>query len=228
MATGMSNFEMPGSMAPTGPTGRPSPGRRLLAWLLDFAIVLVVAVLIGTFTFDRISSQVTGVGAVGDSVWRVLDSRGNVPGTAESVGVSLWNSAVLDVEEAFGALVLFAFAYHFVALARFRRTVGKALMGLRVIPSGPTGSGRLGVRQAAVRAGVTAVTDVGCYAAAWYLLIKGDFVLSVLCWLGAVVLFWVNALPTLSGAGHSLADRFARTSVTGVQLLPTIGWASSM
>lgn len=207
--------------------GRPSAWRRLLAWFLDFAIVLAVAVLLGSFTFHRISGQVTGLGVVGESVWRILGSHGNLPGTAEGVGASVWDTAVLDVEEAFGALVLFAFVYQFAALGWTRRTVGKALVGLRVVPNGPEMSGPLGRRRAAVRALAAAVTDVACYAAACCLLLEGDFALSVLCWLIAVAIFWINALPTLFGTGRSLADRLAGTSVTGVQLFRTVAYAAA-
>ncbi|GAA1923507.1 hypothetical protein GCM10009753_65850 [Streptantibioticus ferralitis] len=195
--------------------------------MLDFAIVLTVAVLIGSFTFHRIAGQVTGLGVVGESVWRILSSRGNLPGTAEGVGLSIWDTTVLDVEEAFGALLLFAFLYQFVALMWTRRTVGKALAGLRVAPDGPRMSGPLGRRRAAVRALVTAVTDVGCYAVACCVLLDGDFALAVLCWVIAVVIFWLNALATLFGTGRSLADRLAGTSVTGVQLLPSVAYAAA-
>ncbi|MCQ4044678.1 RDD family protein [Streptomyces rubrisoli] len=195
--------------------------------MLDFAIVLAVAVLLGSFTFHRISGQVTDLGMVGESVWRILGSRGNLPGTAAGVGSSIWDTAVLDVEEAFAALVLFAFVYQFLALVWTRRTVGKALTGLRVVPNGQEVSGPLGRRRAAVRAMVAAVTDVACYAAACCLLLDGDFVLSVLCWVIAVVIFWINALPTLLGTGRSLADRLAGTSVTGVQLFRTVAYAAA-
>lgn len=199
----------------------------MLAWVLDFTVVLAVAVLFGSFTFHRISGHVTELGVAGESVWRILGSGGNIPGMAAGVASSIWDTAVLYVMEAFAALVLFAFAYQFVALAWTRGTLGKALTGLRVVPNGPEMSGSLGRRRAAVRAMVTAVTDVACYAAACCLLLSGEFLLSMLCWVTAVIIFWVNALPTLFGAGRSLADRLAGTSVTEAQLFRAVAYAAT-
>ncbi|MYR57765.1 hypothetical protein GTY54_16510, partial [Streptomyces sp. SID625] len=85
-----------------------------------------------------------------------------------------------------------------------------ALLGLKVAPLSPLS--RQG-RSAAVRAAVTTAADVAVYAVACVLLVEGHFLLSVLVWAVAVLLFLVNALPVLFRGRRSLADRLARTSV---------------
>ncbi|MCZ4126126.1 hypothetical protein [Streptomyces sp. H39-S7] len=83
-----------------------------MAWIVDFALVVTVAVLLGFLTADRIGALIADVpGLAGRSVWQVLTSHGPPAGTAEQVGTSLWDSAVRDVQEAFAALVLATFAY---------------------------------------------------------------------------------------------------------------------
>jgi hypothetical protein len=185
--------------------------------LIDFGVALAVAALLGFFTFNRIADGLNGLGLAGESVWRILGSHGDVSDAA--AGVGFWRSAVIDVEQAFGALVLFVFVYQFLGLVFTGRTVGKAVAGLRVAPAGPDASAPLSRRRAAARAAVTATTDVALYAVACCLLIEGDFALSLLCWAAAIVVFWLNALPSLFGRGRSLADRLAGTSVGGTQFL---------
>jgi hypothetical protein len=71
-----------------------------------------------------------------------------------------------------------------------------------------------------VRAAVTTAADVAVYAVACVLLIEGHFLLSVLVWAVAVLVFLVNALPVLFPGRRSLADRVAGTEVTGLGLGP--------
>ncbi|MEU3935510.1 hypothetical protein AB0E85_26270 [Streptomyces sp. NPDC029044] len=91
-----------------------------------------------------------------------------------------------------------------------RRTIGKALTGLKVTANLPR---RV---RAARRAAVTTAADIAVYAVACVLLVEGQVVLSVLVWGVAVVLFLTNALPVLSPGRRSLADRVAGTAVTGI------------
>ncbi|MCZ4124205.1 RDD family protein [Streptomyces sp. H39-S7] len=110
--------------------------------------------------------------------------------------------------------------YQFTALALTNRTLGKLLLGLRVSGVEP---GRLGRRRAAIRAGVTTLADVGCFAVACCVLVGGSFAFSVLCWALAVALFWANAVPVLLGRRRSLADHLAGTTVGNITL-PRPGW----
>ncbi|MGC8918214.1 RDD family protein [Streptomyces sp. PG2] len=210
--------ESPGAPRP------PGKGRRLAAWLVDFALVITAAVLLGFLTAQRISALTTDVtGLAGSGVWHIVTSHGDLGGTAGRMGTSVWSSVVLYVREAFAALVVLTFAYQFAALALTHRTLGKLLLGLRVSGLRP---GRLGYRRAAVRAAVTTVADVGCFAVACCALVGGDLVFSVLCWTVAVAVFWLNALPVPVGRRCSLADRFAGTVVATVAL-PRPDWETA-
>ncbi|GHI08282.1 hypothetical protein AQI88_05925 [Streptomyces cellostaticus] len=183
--------------------------RRAAAWFIDFALVVTAAWLLAVFTFHRITALVTDVPELATrGGFDLLTSRGDVVGAGETLGLSLWDKAVLDVEEAFGALVVVTFLYQWACLALLGRTLGKGLLGLRVTPRRS--------RHTVRRAVVTTAADVAVYALACVLLIEGHFVLSVVVWAAAVVLFLVNALPVLSPRGRSLADRLAGTSVEGI------------
>ncbi|GAA3197897.1 MULTISPECIES: RDD family protein [Streptomyces] len=185
--------------------------RRAAAWCVDFALVVALASGLAVLTFQRISALVTDVPALAArGGFDLLTSRGDVLGASEEFGLSLWDKSVLYVEQAFALLVLAAFLYQWACLALAGRTVGKGLTGLKVTPRA---SGR-----AAVRAAVTTVADVAVFAVACVLLVEGRFVLSLLVWACAVVLFLFNALPVLGPARRSLADRVAGTAVTGVRL----------
>lgn len=204
------------------PAHRGRPWRRALAWAVDFGVVLTVAVLLGILTFHRIGGLVTDVpGLATRSAWEIVSSRGDLAETAGGLGRSVWASAVRAVQQGFAGLVLFAFLYRFVALVTTGRTLGMAVAGLRAVPR-PRGGAveadpqRLTRGRAAVRAGVSTVADVGCYALACSLLVAGSLVLSVLCWAVAVVLFCGHALCALVGPGRSLGDRAAGTAVTSV------------
>ncbi|MFF1484038.1 RDD family protein [Streptomyces sp. NPDC058319] len=187
-----------------------------MAWLIDFALVVAAASALAVLTFHRIAALVTDVPELATrGGLDLLGSRGDVVGSSEHLGLSLWNKAVLYVEQGFALLVLATFLYQWACLALAGRTAGKALLGLKVAPLSPLS--RRG-RSAAVRAAVTTAADVAVYAVACVLLIEGHFLLSVLVWAVAVLLFLVNALPVLFRGRRSLADRLARTSVTGLWL----------
>lgn len=192
---------------------RPPRTRRLFAWALDFALVVAVAVLLGWFTFHRISAEVSDVTSLAEtSAWQVITSDGDLAGAGQDVGESLWRHAVTAVQQGFAALVVFTFAYHFLSLALLGRTPGQALTALCVVRR--RGGGRPGRGQAGVRAAVTALVDVGWYALACCLLADGMVALSVLCWVVAVAFFALNAALALVGSRRSLADRLGGVTVT--------------
>ncbi|TLS39483.1 hypothetical protein FE633_46635 [Streptomyces montanus] len=184
-----------------------------MAWLVDFGLVLALATALAVFTFNRISALVTEVPDLATaSGWEILTSRGDLVDASADFGNSLWRKSVLYVEQAFGLLVLVTFLYQWAALALSKRTLGKALVGLKVTACPP---GR-----AALRAAVTTTADVGLYALACCLLVEGMFMLSFVCWTVAVAVFLLNSLPVLSPARRSLADRVAGTSVSGLRMAP--------
>ncbi|MEU8031616.1 RDD family protein [Streptomyces sp. NPDC049099] len=182
--------------------------RRFTAWSIDFALVVTAATVLAVLTFHRVTALVTDVPELATKGGLdLVTSRGDVIGASEHLGLSLWDKVVLDVEEAFGALVLVTFLYQWACLTWLGRTLGKGLLGLQVTP-------RLS-RHALRRAAVSTAADVAVYALACVLLIEGHFALSVLVWAVAVVLFLVNALTVFFPGRRSLADRLAGTSVVG-------------
>ncbi|GGV91102.1 RDD family protein [Streptomyces massasporeus] len=187
--------------------------RRVLAWFVDFALVVALASALAVLTFHRVSALVTDVPELATrGGFDLLTSRGDVLDASQDLGLSLWNKSVLYVEQAFGLLVLTVFLYQWGCLALAGRTLGKGLTGLKVTPNLPR---RV---RAARRAAVTTAADVAVYAMACVLLVEGQVVLSVLVWAVAVALFLLNALPVLSPGRRSLADRVAGTAVTGIWL----------
>jgi uncharacterized RDD family membrane protein YckC len=187
--------------------------RRATAWVVDFALVVALASALAVLTFHRVSALVTDVPELATrGGFDLLTSRGDVLDASQDLGLSLWNKSVLYVEQAFGLLVLTVFLYQWACLALAGRTLGKALVGLKVTPNLPRKV------RAARRAAVTTAADVAVYAVACVLLVEGQIVLSVLMWAVAVVLFLLNALPVLSPGRRSLADRVAGTAVTGIGL----------
>ncbi|GAA2514438.1 hypothetical protein GCM10010276_73190 [Streptomyces longisporus] len=181
--------------------------RRAVAWFIDFALVLTLAYLLAVLTFHRIAGLLTDAPDLAvHGGFDLLTSQGDVVGASETLGLSLWHKAVLDVEEGFGMLVVATFLYQWGCLALAGRTLGKGLLGLQVSPCAPS--------RAAVRAAVTTAADIAVYAVACILLVEGQFVASVLVWALAVVIFLLNALPVFSPTCRSLADRLAGTAVT--------------
>ncbi|MGH3736751.1 MAG: RDD family protein [Micromonosporaceae bacterium] len=186
--------------------------RRLLAWGADFGVLVLVATLLGGVTYQRITGLISGsVALAGSDVWDLLFSGGDIGGVAAEAGTALWRSAVNKVIQGFAALVVVAFLYQTVALAWTGRTVGKLLTDLRV--SAPGRERGIGTGRAMRRAAITAVADVGVFAVACILLLRGWWLAAVLCWVAAVVVFWVQVLPILGASRRTLADRVAGTEV---------------
>ncbi|MFI0352755.1 RDD family protein [Actinomadura sp. 9N407] len=214
-------LQTPYGQTPFGPppeaVARVRVWRRAAAWSIDFALVIAVAVALGAWTWTRIGALITSVPALAEkSAWGLLSSRGDVKGASVDFGLSLWGTASGYVVQAFAALVLIAFLYHFAALTWKGRTLGKLALDLRVEPSGRD---RLGKGQALARAASAGVADVGLYALACCLLLRGDFVLSVTLWVLAVAVFWLNALPVLFPGNRTFTDRVTGTRVARSHLL---------
>ncbi|MBO0885659.1 MAG: RDD family protein [Mycobacterium sp.] len=181
--------------------------------MIDFAIIVVVALLLGYVTFHRISGLVTsdlpqyGVG-------RLLSSHGDVPRMAADVARRAWHEIISYVRQAFVALVLIQFLYQFLCLASRGRTAGKALLGVQVrpFPGSSIGGTDIGWSEAARRAAVTTVAETGLYGFACVVLVAGHIAVAVLCWLVAVAGFTANVLPMLLDSGRrTLGDRMSGT-----------------
>ncbi|MFD7338764.1 hypothetical protein ACFV98_22550 [Streptomyces violascens] len=188
---------------PLAPENRPAIARRALAWAVDFALVLAAAYAIGVYTVHQITDVWDNAPQLGVSTWQLITGDGDAIDRAGQFATSLWHQVVTAVIQGFLLLAATTFAYHWACLTFTGRTLGKALLGVRLTPHTP---GRT-----AARAAVTTLADVGCFAFACCLLISGHPVWSVIAWLGSVAVFWFNALSAYSG--RTVADRIAGTTV---------------
>ncbi|GGT96440.1 RDD family protein [Actinomadura citrea] len=195
---------------PAPPPAAAPRGRRLAAWGIDTALLAGAAVLLGMMTWGRLN------GLLGDGLWGdalsagggLLLSGGDVQQAAEKFGMGIWNTVVSAVQQALLLLVLIEFLHQFAGQAFAGRTVGKAVLDLRVENTTSAKS------RALRRSLVTTAGGTGLYCTAWILLLHGLFFLSLVTWLVAVAVFLANSAPTLVGARRrALADLVAGTSL---------------
>lgn len=199
-------------------------GRQVAGWAVDFAILLGVAAVLVWVTHYRIADYLTSVPDLAQTgVWEVLGAHGDWGGAGKAFGRDVLDQVLLDATEAFAALVVIAVAYRCASLAWRGRTVGQALLDLRVGPAAEP-ERALGIRRSTVRAVVSTAIDVGLYSVACIALLTGEFVLSFGVWLLAVVVLIGNA--ALLAGGRSLADRVAGTIVVRAGLYERT-WAAA-
>ncbi|NDU75522.1 hypothetical protein GWI34_23290 [Actinomadura sp. DSM 109109] len=199
------------SVPPPMPPPSPAPrGRRLVAWGIDSALLAGAAVLLGIMTWGRLN------GLLGDGLWGdvlsagggLLLSGGDVGQVAEDFGAGIWDEVVSAVEQALLLLVLIEFLHQFAGQALAGRTLGKAVLDLRVE------NARSAKSRALRRSLVTTAGGTGLYCTACVLLLHGLFFLSLVTWLAAVAVFLANSAPTLVGARRrGLPDLVAGTSL---------------
>ncbi|WP_433232075.1 hypothetical protein [Actinomadura formosensis] len=180
-----------------------------MAWGLDTALLVGAALLLAMMTWGRLN------GLLGDGLWGdalsaaggLLLTGGDVQKAAEDFGMGLWQDVVGAVEQALLLLVLVEFLHQFAGLAWTGRTLGKAVLDLRLDNTAATKS-RAFRRSLATTAGGT-----GLYCTAWILLLHGLFFFAVLTWLAAVAVFLANSAPALVGPRRTLADLVAGTTL---------------
>lgn len=190
--------------------------RRLMAWGIDTALLWVVAVLLGMMTWGRLQSYVAedlpqkALAATGG----LLFSGGDVEKAATDFGAGVWGTFTSAVYQALALLVLVELLYQFVAQTWAGRTLGKAVMDIRVRAAATGDARKPGKAGAFRRALVTTAGGTGLYCLAWVVLLEGMFFAAVLVWLFAVVVFVANSLPALfGGRRRTLADMLAGTAV---------------
>ncbi|WP_433469232.1 RDD family protein [Spirillospora sp. CA-128828] len=199
----------PGPPPAPPPTAAPR-GRRLAAWSIDTALLAGAAILLGMMTWGRLN------GLLGDGLWGdalsatggLLLSGGDVQNAAEDFGMGLWRKVVEAVEQALLLLILIEFLHQFAGQALAGRTIGKAVLDLRVE------NARSAKSRALRRSLATTAGGTGLYCAACILLLHGLFFLSLVMWLAAVGIFLANSAPALVGARRrTFADLVAGTAL---------------
>ncbi|QBS45136.1 RDD family protein [Nocardia sp. CS682] len=201
-------------MAEPTPTPETAPAnRRIVAWAVDFAVIVAAAVLLGSVTHYRIADYLSGwPGLAQSGGWNLFRANGDWGGAGRAFGWDVFGEVLLLITEAFLALVLIVFVYHFACLLWKGRTLGKFLLDIRVHAlAGPRG--RLGKWQSARRALASTVVDVGLYSAACIALLAGKFVLSLALWHVAVLALVLNAAPMASASRRTVIDHIAGTTV---------------
>ncbi|MFF3227477.1 RDD family protein [Nocardia suismassiliense] len=202
------------TMAEPIPTPEPAPvNRRIVAWAVDFAVIVAAAVLLGSVTHYRIADYLSGWPGIAQSGgWNLFRANGDWGGAGKAFGWDVFGEVLRLIAEAFLALVLIVFVYHFACLLWKGRTLGKFLLDIRVHAlTGPRG--RLGKWQSGRRALASTVVDVGLYSAACIALLAGKFVLSLALWHIAVIALVLNAAPVASASRRTVIDRIAGTTV---------------
>jgi hypothetical protein len=208
---------MSNTYSPSPTVTRPSAARRVLAWSVDFALVLGGAYLLGVLAAHRIAEALTDLpGLAGLGGWNLLTEDGGATDRARQLARALWHEAAFIFIQSCVLLVVSTFLYHWTMLTFGGRTLGKKLLGLHITP--------FGARRAALRAAVTTTADVACFSLACCLLASGAFLAAFVVWVLAIAAFWANILPALFSSGRSLADQLAGTAV--VRRKPPTGWAA--
>ncbi len=198
-------------MAGTDVEPEPFGRRRLAAWLVDFGVVVVAAIMVISVTHARLAELLTTwpeyaqLGVTGLFSW-----RGDALDTGTAVGLQAWTDARQLAFEGLAALVAIVLIYQFGSLTLRRRTLGQLVLDLRVSSSGSTG---LGTGSAAVRAVVRTVLDIGIYACACGALLAGAPIVAFVLWLVAVFALILDLVVLTRPGRRSLADRLSGTVV---------------
>lgn len=173
-------------------------GRRFLAWLIDFVLVITVlgALLYSAFTAVLDDAFGTGLKAL-------------LKGDAGVVVDALW-----PIVGACLAAAGIQFAYQSLGLRLRGQTLGKALLDLRVRSrKSSLGNSSLTWSRAARRAALTTLAETGLWSLACVVLFLGLPLLSFAVWLLGVAVFAVNLTPLPGARRRTVIDRMAGTVV---------------
>lgn len=184
--------------------------RRVIAWLVDYLIVMVPGLALIVFALaGMLHSLPAYIAAVGGGVgWSHLlhlITHHEVGGIGE-VASDEWTSFALPLIGALAAVPTIQFGYQAAMLSWKRRTVGQLITDSRVEARR---GGRIGLRRAAA----VTVVETGLVAVAFIMTTLGYFTIGMAVWAGAVAAFWVNAITLLGRRRRSLVDRIAGTAV---------------
>jgi len=186
-----------------------TPGRRASAWAIDFGISLVVFGTLAYLSYLHIRRAIPHLAI--HAVQDIIVSRGDVIGAA----MNAWDEVVSYLYQVLLIFVVIQFGHQFAGLVWKGRTVGKAVLGIRVLPQSMVQARSLPTPgQAARRAAVTTFTESGLYALSLALLLSGAGPMAILVWLASIFAIAANGLTALMAPQHqSLSDRLAGTLV---------------
>lgn len=191
--------------APEYPAGI-SVGKRLGAWAVDFAVLAVVASCIGWATYSLIVDSLrsyTDMGSIGVS--NFVSHQGDWLQMGTDAGMDVLRNIRLYALVGLIAVLLVATAYYWLSTAKANRTLGMAVLDVRLVRAGDPSMGP-GWTHSLLWALLRAVTDIGVFAAACVAMMFGSFVASFLLWIVSVTWLLFNGLTALK-SGRSVVDR---------------------
>jgi RDD family protein len=199
---------------------RASLSRRALAWLIDYGLLTLVGVALIAVALDILMQNLPGyLGRVAVTAgwWELvtlLTQHGFDSGSLTSAASDGWLDFVTPLLVAFAAVPLLQFVYQLMLLAWRGKTIGKAIVDIRVAPARPparAGAPRGG--RAGCRALATTVVDSGLGCLALILLATGEFMVGLLVGVAALVAFCLNIVMAVGPRRRTLVDRLAGTVV---------------
>ncbi|GIH11630.1 hypothetical protein Rhe02_96970 [Rhizocola hellebori] len=192
--------------------------RRVLAWLVDYTIVMIPAGILVALAISVLVHGLPGyLGAVAaqfgwSQLVKLITQHGSGAGALGTVASKEWLGFAAPLIGALLAIPMLQFLYQAVMLAWRGRTVGKMLTGVRFGLAVP-GTPRLRGRRVLRRACSTTFLETGLVSVALVLVVVGQFFLGMLVWAAAVVAFWINALAVLGRRRRTIIDRMSGTVV---------------
>jgi hypothetical protein len=208
-------------LAPSGSAISVSARKRLCAWLIDFAVLAVMAVGVMWATYTVMLESLHSIADVGSiGVTRFMSSHGDWQKFGTDAGIDLLHNMRFYAACGLGTVVLLAATYYWLSTAVTNRTLGLAVVDLRLGRAADPSVGP-GWSHSLVWAMLRAVTDIGIFVAACVAPMFGAFALAAVLWILSVT--WLLASGLIAArSGRSLVDRLG-----AVVLVPAGSYAAA-
>jgi hypothetical protein len=209
----------------TDPTAAPpmapaaaSLTRRVLAWFIDYLVVMVPgATVVGLALMSLVHGLPAYFGAVGGQVgWshllKLFTQHGSELARLGTAAAHEWIPYVFPILGALALVPMLQCGYHTICLVWRGRTFGKFVTDTRVGVTS-AGASRVHGRRAFRRALTTTVLETGLVSTAFIVVAIGQFRIGMLIWAVAVAAFWLNAFAALGRRHRTIVDRISGTTV---------------
>lgn len=196
--------------------------KRVIAWVIDFGVLVVAAGAIGwmtyTLTVDSLRS-VADMGSIGIS--NFVSNRGSWAEFATATGMDVLRNVRMFAAGGLGTVLLVATAYFWLSTALTNRTLGMAAADMRLGRASDPAVGP-GWTHSLLWAVLRAITDIGIFAAACAAPMFGAFGLAFALWVVSLTWLLFNGFMA-ARTGTSLNDRLG-----AVVLVPAAGYANAV
>ncbi|MEU8136714.1 RDD family protein [Streptodolium elevatio] len=208
--------------APAAPVDLPLASRllRFLARTVDYALMTALVAPLWFVAYNYLQGEAANLpNTTFAKTFRALllgdaDKAQRAP---LDVVDGLWDKTKLILLLLVLAHLLVPTIYDWLMHARFGRTLGKIVFGMKVVPA-QGGSGRLGIGRSARRTFVAVLLPWGALMLMWYQIILRDWQLVTVFGLLSLIGF-VDPLAVLGPRRRTLHDRSAGTLVVNVKAL---------